>query len=56
MHIVYTYNAGIINLEYAEPTSTSLIFGSFSMFVIFTYLKLLYILVAIYVALHVLAH
>ncbi|KAH8303023.1 hypothetical protein KR044_013315, partial [Drosophila immigrans] len=33
-------------------TSKKMLIGSFSMFVIFSYLKLLYILVAIYLALH----
>ncbi|XP_017087665.2 uncharacterized protein [Drosophila bipectinata] len=34
------------------PTPRKLIIGSFSMFVIFSYLQLLYILVSIYLALH----
>ncbi|KAH8268798.1 hypothetical protein KR018_007180 [Drosophila ironensis] len=34
------------------PAARKMIIGSFSMFVIFSYLQLLYILVAIYLALH----
>ncbi|XP_032309999.1 uncharacterized protein LOC116655786 [Drosophila ananassae] len=34
------------------PAARKMIIGSFSMFVIFSYLQLLYILVSIYLALH----
>lgn len=60
MHITYNNNnnnnnlADIFNPDYIDGplTSKKMIIGSFSMFVIFSYLKLLYILVAIYLALH----
>ncbi|XP_017863229.1 PREDICTED: uncharacterized protein LOC108613934 [Drosophila arizonae] len=60
MHIVYNNNynnnnlVDIFNSEYVDGplTSKRMIIGSFSMFLIFSYLKLLYILVAIYLALH----
>ncbi|XP_017059116.1 uncharacterized protein LOC108099950 [Drosophila ficusphila] len=41
------------NIEFdGPPAARKMIIGSFSMFVIFSYLQLLYILVAIYLALH----
>ncbi|XP_034133026.1 uncharacterized protein LOC117586843 [Drosophila guanche] len=61
MQILYTYSPNnnvvdILNADYNDfdvpPTSKKMIIGSCSMFVIFSYLKLLYILVAIYLALH----
>lgn len=48
MTIFMTYRINPENLD----TPSSLLIGSFSMFVIFFYLKLLYILVAIYLSLH----
>ncbi|XP_017136056.1 uncharacterized protein LOC108151745 [Drosophila miranda] len=61
MQILYNFSPGnnvvdILNPEYNDfdgpPPSKKMIIGSCSMFVIFSYLKLLYILVAIYLALH----
>ncbi|XP_043646675.1 uncharacterized protein LOC122615692 [Drosophila teissieri] len=41
------------NIEFDGPSAArKMIIGSFSMFVIFSYLQLFYILVAIYLALH----
>ncbi|XP_022225535.1 uncharacterized protein LOC111076171 [Drosophila obscura] len=57
MQILYTYspNNNVVD-EYNDfdvpPPAKKMIIGSCSMFVIFSYLKLLYILVAIYLALH----
>ncbi|XP_017843385.1 uncharacterized protein LOC108600364 [Drosophila busckii] len=45
--------ADILNPDYIDGLPTKkMIVGSFLMFVIFSYLKLLYILVALYLALH----
>ncbi|XP_032592643.1 uncharacterized protein LOC116805390 [Drosophila grimshawi] len=60
MHTVYNKNHNNNNFpdifypDYIDGplTSKRMIIGSFSMFVIFSYLELLYILVAIYLALH----
>ncbi|KAH8305032.1 uncharacterized protein [Drosophila kikkawai] len=50
-HLVDTLNPENIEFD-GPPAARKMIIGSFSMFVIFSYLQLLYILVAIYLALH----